>query len=386
MESERMLITLEFPFRFTGIAGRPFFMHGGNIRIFSGGKFDRMSALLPRLGFVILGLAMAASALGQAPANSFAGGDASILPASAPSISSDAPAIQVPVTMSPAVQLLESFQPSDIKFDLEDLIEVLRDRRHEGWVLAAYPDPKTGRPLIGAGFSLDLPAREHPQHDLLNPYPFLEPSSAELWTAAGLDPQQLQQILADYQARLDTWSTKKYRSQIKTLPPQISNEDATLLVRVAAIQAINNAKAYCRNFDQLSGSQQMALSQLVYQMGVNLEEFSQFLGLINVDSLPTPAVHNVSAEDAAYWKSVQQSLEQSQWARLYRTRAISVIAMLDPRYNENPTMAERRVGTTLRPAVVHRRGGRASAQLASSGKSSGTHRATRTRHTRKRKT
>ncbi len=351
-----------------------------------------MSAFQRRLGFAILGLAMATSAFGQAPANpaavnSFAAGDASMPAASAPSVSSDAPAIQVPVTMSPAVQLLGSFQRSDIKFDLEDLVEVLQDRRHEGWVLAAYPDPKTGQPLIGAGFSLDLPARDHPQHDLLNPHPFLEPSSAELWSAAGLDSQRLQEILADYQARLEAWGTRKYRSQIKILPAQISDDDATLLVRVAAIQAINNAKAYCRNFDQLSGPQQMALSQLVYQMGVNLEEFSQFLGLINTDSLPAPAVHSVSAQDAAYWKSVQQSLEQSQWARLYRTRAISVIAMLDPRYSENPTMAERRVGATLRPAG-HRHGGRsgASTQLASNSKSSGAHRASRTRHTRKRKT
>ncbi len=121
-----------------------------------------MSRLQPRLGFVILGLAMAASALGQAPANSFAGGNASIPSASAPSVSSDAPAIQVPVTMSPAVRLLGSFQATDIKFDIEDLIDVLRDRRHEGWVLAAYPDPKTGRPLIGAGFSLDLPGQGAP--------------------------------------------------------------------------------------------------------------------------------------------------------------------------------------------------------------------------------
>jgi hypothetical protein len=357
-----------------------------------------MSVLQLHLGFAILGFAMAASAVGQsstnpakpnpAPANSFAGNDASIPPASAPSASSDAPAIQVPVSMSPAAQLLGSFQASDIKFNIEDLVEILRDRRHEGWVLAAYPDPKTGRPLIGAGFSLDLPARDHPQHDLLNPHPFLEPSSAELWSAAGLDSDRLQQILADYQARLEAWSTRKYRSQIKTLPPQISDDEATQLVRVAAIQAISNAKAYCRSFDQLSGSQQMALSQLVYQMGVNLEEFSQFLGLINSDALPAPAVHSVSTEDAAYWKSVQLSLEQSQWARLYRTRAISVIAMLDPRYSENPSMAERRVGATLRPAVAHRRGGRsgASTQLASSSKSSGAHRATRTRHTRKRKT
>jgi hypothetical protein len=330
---------------------------------------------------------MAASAFGQSPASQAPANTAADAMAAPASDSSSAPAIQVPVTMSPAVQLLESFQPSDVKFDIEDLMNILRDRRHEGWVLAAYPDPKTGRPLIGAGFSLDLPARDHPQHDALNPRPFLEPSSAELWTAAGLDSQRLDQILADYQSRLDTWSTRKYRSQIRTLPPQISDADANLLLRVAAIQAIYNAKAYCRNFDQLSASQQMGLTQLVYQMGVNLEEFTQFLGLINTDSLPAPAVRNVSAENAAYWRSVQLSLTQSQWARLYRSRAISVIAMLDPRYNENPTIAERRVGATLRPAVAHRRGGRAraSTELASTHKNPGTHRATRARHTRKRK-
>jgi hypothetical protein len=59
---------------------------------------------------------------------------------------------------------------------------------------AAYPDLKTGHPLIGAGFNLDLPAREHPQRDPFNPHPFLEPSSAELWQAAGLDPERLRTI------------------------------------------------------------------------------------------------------------------------------------------------------------------------------------------------
>ena len=56
---------------------------------------------------------------------------------------------------------LVNFKSSDIKFNLQTLMDTLRDNRHEGWVLAAYPDPKTSRPLIGAGFSLDLPAREH---------------------------------------------------------------------------------------------------------------------------------------------------------------------------------------------------------------------------------
>jgi len=56
---------------------------------------------------------------------------------------------------------LRSFNDADIKFDLRDLMETLRDRRHEGWVLAAYPDPKTGHPLIGAGFTLDPTVTPH---------------------------------------------------------------------------------------------------------------------------------------------------------------------------------------------------------------------------------
>src|ERR1035438_6196805 len=45
-------------------------------------------------------------------------------------------------------QTLFDFKDSDIKFNLTSLMNVLRDSRHEGWVLAAYPDPKTSRPLI----------------------------------------------------------------------------------------------------------------------------------------------------------------------------------------------------------------------------------------------
>jgi hypothetical protein len=140
-------------------------------------------------------------------------------------------------------------------------------------------------------------------------------------------------------------------------------------LRIAAIQSIENARAYCRNFDRLGASQQMALSQLVYQMGVNLEEFTQFLSLINS---PTAFAANASetaneTQQSLDWKAVQLSLVQSQWARLYRTRAVAVIAMLDPRYVDGPSAAERRISATLRPAVVHRKGRRAAAttQLAS---------------------
>ncbi|HEY1986376.1 MAG TPA: hypothetical protein VGG85_13245 [Terracidiphilus sp.] len=352
-------------------------------------------------GIALLAPTLAISAFGQAPvaqgpaaqAPTSWSGEVSDSPALPPSSlhAAEAPAIAVPSTLgpaiTPAVQLLRDFRTSDVKFDVRELMNLLRDRQHEGWVLAAYPDPKTGQPLIGAGVSLDLPAREHPQNDPLNPHIFLEPSSAELWQAAGLEPQHLQQILARFNQRLAASDFRTFRSQIRDLPPDIDEEQANLLLRIAAVQAIDNAKAYCRHFDQLSGPQQMALSQLVYQMGFNLQEFSLFLGLINDDSLASPASAKLVARDVSYWRSVQQSLIQSQWARLYRTRAISVIAMLDPRYNQNPRMAERRVGATLRPAVVHRRRGRrsGSTELASNSRTPGTHPGKRSRaHSRRR--
>jgi hypothetical protein len=257
------------------------------------------------------------------------------------------------------VQLLRDFKDADVKFDLNDLMEILRDHRHEGWVLAAYPDPKTSDPLIGAGFTLNLPVRKHPQQDPLNPHPFLEPSSAELWQAAGLDADRLQRILDQYKGRMAAWNKKKFRKKIKTLPPDITADEATLLLRISAVQAIYNAKAYCRYFDQLTPSQQMALSQLVYQMGVNLEEFTQFLALINADSIANdPSAETppkVSATDQQFWNSVQKSLMQSQWARLYRVRAVAVIAMLDPTYADSPGAAENRISAALHPPRAHRR-------------------------------
>jgi GH24 family phage-related lysozyme (muramidase) len=322
-----------------------------------------MKHALQHLSTAILAFAMAAAARGQA-----ASGEPRV---QADASDSAAMAVGVPPAPGqPAVQLLRDFRDSDVKFDLRDLMEILRDHRHEGWVLAAYPDPKTAQPLIGAGVSLDLPAREHVQRDPLNPHPFLEPSSAELWQAAGLDLQRLKSILNEYSDRLAAWSKRGFRGRLMTLAPQITADEATQLLRIAAIQAIVNARAYCRNFDDLTASQQMAMTQLVYQMGVNLEEFSQFLNLINGEAWNasgTQKLRGAVAADAAYWKTVQQSLIHSQWARKYRVRALSVIAMLDPKYPDDPGMAERRVGVTLRPAVVHRRKGPAasSRQLAS---------------------
>src|SRR5580698_1510211 len=235
----------------------------------------RMNITAKSIGIAMLSSAFALSAAGQALPDS---------PAPLPA-QSQPPGFVTPVAASTptptAVQQLLAFKDSDIKFNLRDLMEILRDRRHEGWVLAAYPDPKTGHPLIGAGFSLDLPERAHPQPDQLNPHAFIEPSSAELWQAAGLDSDRLQSILDQFDNRAASWSKRTFRRKINSLAPQISDDDANQLLRVAAIQAAINAKGYCRAFDSLTASQQMALSQLVYQMGVNLQHFSQFLDLMN---------------------------------------------------------------------------------------------------------
>jgi hypothetical protein len=285
--------------------------------------------------------------------------------APAPLIPLSAQTTPEPATIPASIRPLVDFQSSDIKFSLGDLTDLLRDRRHEGWVLAAYPDPKTGRPLIGAGFSLDLPEREHPQTDPLNSHAFVEPSSAQLWQAAGLDPALLQQVLDQFDDNLAAWRNQRhYRRRIWSLDPQITDDQAAALLRISAFQAIVNARAWCRDFDQLTGPQQMALSQLVYQMGVNLGEFSTFLSLINHEPVRASALADPGAAppaetfaaDVEYWRNVQQSLMQSQWARLYRVRATSVIALLDPRYVDDPAASEARIAAVLRPVRHHRRG------------------------------
>jgi hypothetical protein len=263
----------------------------------------------------------------------------------------------VPPPLVPSSHLLFDFKDSDIKFNLWTLMDTLRDPNHEGWVLSAYPDPKTSRPLIGAGFGLDVPATEHPQRDPLNPRPFIEPSSAQLWQAAGLDPEQLQRILDQFDRDLRTWKKKQYRRKVRThtLRPELTEDEATRLLRISTIQAVQNARAYCRNFDRLNAPQQMALSQLVFQMGVNLEEFVQFLSAINGDpSESTLSQPNTSIEtEDDRWKTVQRTLIESEWARRYSGRAATVIAMFDPDYVQNPRGAERRVEAILRPPTKH---------------------------------
>ena len=246
---------------------------------------------------------------------------------------------------------LTTFKESDIKFRLQDLMDLLRDHQHEGWVLAAYPDPNTHRPLIGAGFSLDVEAVAHPQPDPSNLHQFVEPSSAQLWQAAGLPPERLQHILAQFDHNMTAWSLTTYRRKIvrHTLRPQLTEEEATKLLRISAIQAVYNARAYCRGFDQLTASQQMAMSQLVFQMGTNLQAFVQFLDAVNDEN----NAHELARLDGymetepQHWQRVQGALIDSQWARRYSIRAASVIAMFDPNYSLQPARAQEQVAATL---------------------------------------
>jgi hypothetical protein len=96
----------------------------------------------------------------------------------------------------------------------------------------------------------------------------------------------------------------------------------------------------------------MALSQLVYQMGVNLEEFVDFLSAINgyfPDSKNRPAIQKVD------WKAAQRTLLESDWARRYSNRAIAVIAMFNPSYSARPRQAVRQVHDLIYPPPAHQR-------------------------------
>ena len=310
----------------------------------------------------LLVLAAAASAPAQISTPSAGGVLLPVESLASPSVLSQ----ELPPTGNGAQELLD-FKDADIKFSLDRLMDILRDHQHEGWVLAAYPDPTTRRPLIGAGFSLDVQATTHPQGDPLNPHLFVEPSTAQLWQAAGLPADRLQQILDQFERDANAWTVKQYRRKVirHTLRPQLTEEEATRLLRVSAIQAVYNARAYCRGFDGLTGPQQMALSQLVFQMGTNLEAFVEFLGALNDENgiRELALLDGYMETDAEHWRTVQSTLIDSQWARKYSVRAATVIAMFDPNYNQGPVAAEQRVVAILRPPVEYRPKPRSSARL-----------------------
>src|SRR5271156_5919201 len=154
----------------------------------------------------LLVLAAAASAAAQSSTPSAGGVLLPVESLGSPSFFSE----ELPPSGNGAQELLD-FRDSDIKFSLDRLMDILRDHQHEGWVLAAYPDPTTGRPLIGAGFSLDVQTTPHPQRDPRNPHLFVEPSTAQLWQAAGLPPERLQQILDRFDRNANAWTAEQDR-------------------------------------------------------------------------------------------------------------------------------------------------------------------------------
>ena len=178
---------------------------------------------------------------------------------------------------------------------------------------------------------------------------------------------RLQTILDQFDRDSQRWTAKQYRHRVlrKTLTPQLSEEEATRLLRISAIQAVYNARAYCRNFDQLTGSQQMALSQLVFQMGTNLEQFVEFLAALNDrnGARELAQLNGFIENDEQHWRTVQSTLMDSQWARRYTVRASTVIAMFDPNYNLEPGAAQQRVAAVLRPPAQHHATGRPAATL-----------------------
>ena len=318
---------------------------------------------------LVLAVAYAGKTLGQSlpstpseqspPGQSLHSSAGPFVPENLPSEDPVSPRISRTADVSSVSQPLFDLRGSDIKFKLETLMDILRDSRHESWVLAAYPDPKTSRPLIGAGFNLDVRATPHMQSNPLNPHRFIEPSTAQLWQAAGLDLQQLQAILERFDRDLKAWQKKTFRKKIKAheLPPEVTDDEATRLLRISALQAIHNAKAYCVDFDRLTASQQMALSQLVYQMGVNLEQFVEFLDAMNDDpsDQDSPPARVNRKKEYEHWKTVQGTLIHSDWARRYTSRAVAVIAMFDPNYDKDPKKAESQVRAKIRPLVRHHR-------------------------------
>jgi hypothetical protein len=277
-----------------------------------------------------------------------------------------------------------SFNEKDVKFPINDLMTTLKDNHHEGKVLTAYPDPATYLPLIYAGNSLGIPEPEalppHKQPDANNPVQFIEPSSETLWLASGLSIEKLRAIRSQCEERWAamyeaTRKNPKFRHSceekvkhqarqefLKRIrsgewAPDITEGEGDRFLRTAIIQAVHNAKAYYpeEKFNELTAAQQMALTEMVYQMGVNLEEFTTFLNKLNGNQLRVPkpsAEHAQEAGDIStgdYWKDLQKALGHSKWARHEsRMRAIKVIAKLDPHYDfDHPQEAEHRVITLL---------------------------------------
>jgi hypothetical protein len=111
----------------------------------------------------------------------------------------------------------------------------------------------------------------------------------------------------------------------------------------------------------MSASQQMAACQLVYQIGRKLDDYTDEKGKLHKGFHKFFAVANdisYRQENAArekeptqHWQQMQAELIDSQWFRMHSSRATRVIAMFDPIYDLNPSLAEQNVKALARKVV-----------------------------------
>ncbi len=294
-----------------------------------------------------------------------------ILPLRSDATASSRPLTEpIPIPQGTHAEALFPFKDSDIKFKMEDMMGLLRDGDHESWRLTAYPDANSpGVALIGAGFNLSVTADlSNTPGDPRDPYQYnakarKEPSSRTLWEAAGLDGKKLDQVLEHFERHKKRFGRSRLAfATLDMLSHDITEEEATRLLYVSARQAVHNAMAYAKDFDQMTGPQQMGMSQLVYQMGSHLapwtdgrgEEhrgFQNFLDVVNDTSYRQASAPGAAGDPKAarkaeteHWETVREHLIDSHWYRKYNTRAVEVVAMFDPDYDpRKPEIAEKQV-------------------------------------------
>lgn len=287
--------------------------------------------------------------------------------ASTPAEAASAPAASASVPQTAASVEARKLSPESlfsdvdkhIKFDVRELAEQLRSKKHEDWRLVAYTDPahKPEAPIydIGAGFNLSIPTDKirGEEGDL---YKFnrtrIEPASKSLWLAAGLSADKFDETIKRVQERVAQFG-HDYRKNFplfKALhedPAQhdISEADAEKLLMISIRHAAHNAMAYAKDFPSMTKHQQMAMTAIVYQIGSNLEQFEKTLTAMNnnekLDRMRASGASpkEIAREEKAHWKNVANLFSQSDWARKHKARASRVLAWLDPEYGQEKTFA-----------------------------------------------
>lgn len=246
-----------------------------------------------------------------------------------------------------------------LKFDVRELAEQLRSKKHEDWRLVAYTDPahKAEAPIydIGAGFNMSIPVDKvrGEEGDLYQHHRVrVEPSSKKLWTSAGLSAEQFDGTIKKVQERVAKFG-HDYRKNFplfKALhedPAQhdISEADAEKLLMISIRHAAHNAMGYAKDFPTMTKHQQMAMTAIVYQIGSNLEQFEKTLtAMNNNDKLDRLRASGASPKEIAkaeksHWQNVAALFSQSDWARKHKGRAARVLAWLNPEYGQEKSLA-----------------------------------------------